>query len=175
MERTKKEEIVAELRAKLEKAPVAILCDFRGMKVADVDQLRRELWKEGVEYRVVKNTLARLAMEKTPMLEALEPHLGGPTAIAFAQEDPVAPARVLARMAKEIAALTIKGGYLDGRALDRKGVEQLATMPGKAELRARFLGLLCAPASSLLRVFAGVPTGLARVLEARRRQLAGEA
>lgn len=175
MERTEKEAIVNELREKLAKSPVAVLCDFRGMKVAEVDRLRTELHKDAVQYRVVKNTLARLAMDGTPMLKALEGHLTGPTAIAFTHEDPTSPAKVLIRLAKEIPTLVIKGGYLDGRALGPKEVESLASMPGKAELRARFLGLLAAPASSFVRVLAGVPAQFVRVLEARRKQLAGEA
>lgn len=175
MERHEKQEIVSALRAKLAQSPVAILCDFRGMKVSEVDRLRTELHKEQVRYQVVKNTLARQAMEGTPMLRALEAHLAGPTAIAYAHEDPTAPAKVLVRMAKEIPALVIKGGSLDGKALTPKDVESLASMPGKAELRAKFLGLLMAPASSVVRVLAGVPAQLVRVLEARRKQLAGEA
>jgi len=175
VERSEKQQVIEELRATLAKSPVAVACDFRGMKVSEVDRLRNELHKEHVKYRVVKNTLARIAMADTPMLKALEKHLVGPTAVAFHAEDPTAPAKVLVKMAKEIATLKIKGGYVDGQALDSKGVESLATMPGKPELRARFLGLLMAPASSLVRVLAGVPSQFVRVLEARRKQQAGEA
>jgi large subunit ribosomal protein L10 len=172
VERHEKKEVIEELRAELAKSQVAILCGFRGMKVAEVNQLRAEFHKQAVEYRVVKNTLAKLAMGGTPMLKALEKHLEGPTAIAYSSEDPAAPARVLTKMAKDIPNLSVKGGYVDGRALNPKEVEDLASMPGKPELRARFLGLLNAPASGFVRVLVAAQSGFARVLEARRKQLA---
>jgi large subunit ribosomal protein L10 len=173
VERTEKQNVIEGLRAELATSQVAVLCDFRGMKVAEVNQLRAELFKSGVEYKVVKNTLARIAMDGTPMLKALQPFLEGPTAIAYSREDPTAPARVLTKMAKEIQALKVKAGYLDGRALNPKDVESLASMPGKAELRARLLGLFSAPASGFVRVLSGVPAQFARLLEARRKQLEG--
>lgn len=175
MNRTEKQEIVDELRAKLAQSQVAILCGFRGMKVQEVNRLRTELFKEAVEYRVVKNTLARLAMEGTPMLPALKPYLEGPTAIAFTAEDPTAPARVLAKLARELPALKIKAGYLEGRGLSPAEVESLASMPGKAELRAKLLGLFSAPASSFVRVLCAVPAQFVRLLEARRKELEGQA
>lgn len=153
---------------------MAIVCDFKGIKVAEVDKVRSQLRKEGVEYQVVKNTLAGLAMDGTPMRAALEPHLVGPTALVFTSEDPTAPARVLTKLAKDIAALKIKAGYLDGRALTTKEVEELASMPGKPELRARLLALFNAPATNFVRVLTGVPAQFVRLLEARRTQLAGE-
>jgi large subunit ribosomal protein L10 len=173
--RTEKQDIAANLRAKLARSQMAVLCDFRGMKVEEVNRLRTELYKEAVEYRVVKNTLARLAMQGTPMLPALEPHLEGPTAIAFTAEDPIAPAKVLTKLAKDLPALKIKAGYLDGRGLTPAEVEALASMPGKADLRARLLGLLNAPASALVRVLGGVPAQFVRLLEARRKQLEAQA
>ena len=175
MNRTEKKEIVDELREKLARSQVAILCGFRGMKVEEVNRLRTELFKEAVEYRVVKNTLARLAMEGTPMLPALKPHLEGPTAIAFTSEDPTAPAKVLSKLARDLPTLKIKAGYLDGRGLSPSEVESLATMPGKPELRAKLLGLFCAPASSFVRVLAAVPAQFVRLLEARRKDLEGQA
>lgn len=175
MDRTQKQGIVDALRERLGKSQVAILCDFRGLKVEEVNRVRSELYKESVGYQVVKNTLAALAMEGTPMLDALRPYLAGPTAIAYTHEDPTAPAKVLTRLVKDLPNLTIKGGYLDGRALSAKDVESLASMPGKAELRAKLLGLFAAPASSFVRVLAGVPSQFVRLLEARRKQLAGEA
>src|SRR5258706_10805897 len=109
------------------------------------------------------------------MRKALDPFLVGPTAIAFTTEDPTAPARILTKLAKEIAALKIKAGYLEGRALDPKEVEALASMPGKPELQAKLLGLFMAPATNFVRVLTGVPAQFVRLLEARRKQLAGAA
>ena len=174
VERTEKQAVVELLRGKLSKAAVAVICDFKGIKVAEVDQVRSQLRKEGVEYQVVKNTLAGLAMSES-MRKALDPFLVGPTAIAFTTQDPTAPARILTKLAKDIAALKIKAGYLEGRALSVKDVEALASMPGKPALQAMLLGLFAAPATGFVRVLSGVPAQFARLLEARRKQLAGAA
>lgn len=171
MDRATKKQVIQELRDSLGPSPVAILCDFRGVKVEQVNHLRAELHKGGVQYRVVKNTLAKLAIEGTPMAEALDAHLVGPTAIAYHHEDPVTPAKILVKMVKEIPALSLKGGYLDGKALDAAGVEQLATMPGKDELRAQLLAMFNAPATSLVRVLSEGYAQMVRVLEARRKQM----
>jgi large subunit ribosomal protein L10 len=174
VDRAAKQNVIDDLRGRLAKSMVAIVCEFRGIKVSEVDTVRRALRKEKVEYKVVKNTLAALAMDGTPMRKALEPHLVGPTALVWANEDPAAPSKVLNKLTKDIAALKVKAGYLDGRALNPQQVQDLASLPGKNELRAMFLGLLNAPATSFVRVLSGVPSQFVRVLEARRKQLAGE-
>jgi large subunit ribosomal protein L10 len=152
VDKATKTQVIQELRDSLGPSPVAILCDFRGVKVEQVNRLRAEFHKSGVQYRVVKNTLTKLALEGTAMAKALDPYLVGPTAVAFHQDDPIAPAKILVKMLKEIPTLTVKGGYLDGQAIDAAGVERLATMPGKDELRAQLLATFNAPATSLVRV-----------------------
>lgn len=174
MERSEKQVVIETLKGKLSKAAVAVVCDFKGIKVSEVDQVRSQLRKEGVEYQVVKNTLAGLAMNES-MRKALDPYLVGPTAIAFTTEDPTAPARVLTKLSKDIAALKIKAGYLEGRALTAKDVESLASMPGKPELQAKLLGLFMEPAAQFVRVLVGVPSQFVRLLAAREKQLAGGA
>lgn len=174
MEREDKTKIIEEMRTDLAKSAVVLCVDFRGLKVGEVTGLRRELRKEGVTYRVVKNTLARNAMDDT-MRKALEKHVRGPTALAYSFDDPVAPARVLAKAAKSLPKLTIKAGYLSGRPLTPPEVEQLAAMPGRNELRAMFLGLLVAPAAKFVRVLAAGPAAFVRLLDARKRSLEGAA
>jgi large subunit ribosomal protein L10 len=174
VERSEKQAVIDVLKGKLSKASVAIVCDFKGIKVAEVDQVRSQLRKEGVEYQVVKNTLAGLAMDES-MRKALDPYLVGPTALAFTPDDPTAPARVLSKLSKDIAALKIKAGYLEGRALSAQDVEDLANMPGKPELRAKILGLFNAPATNFVRVLTGVPAQFVRLLAAREKQLSEQA
>ena len=170
MERSQKQVVIEALRGKLAKAAVAVVCDFKGIKVSEVDTVRSQLRKEGVEYQVVKNTLAGLAMDDS-MRKALDPFLVGPTAIAFTDGDPTAPARILTHLAKTIVSLKVKAGYLEGRALSAKDIEALASMPGKPELQAMLLGLFMEPATQFVRVLTGVPSQFVRLLEARRKSL----
>src|SRR5262245_30091438 len=103
--------------------------------------MRRELRESGCEYRVVKNTLLGLAVKGTRM-EVIDGLLKGPTAIAYCFDDPAKPAKVATKVAKEQEKFVVKGGYVEGRTLDGKGVEALAQLPGKDELRATFLATL---------------------------------
>ena len=176
VERSAKQTVVDTLRGELSKSTVAIVCGFQGIKVSEVDNVRRQLRAKGIKYQVVKNTLAALAMEGTPMRKALEPHLKGSTALVWAAEDPSAPSKVLNKLVKDIGALTIKAGYLDGRTLNATEVEALATMPGKQELRGMLLSVFLAPATSFVRVLSSSGPGakFVRLLEARRASLASE-
>jgi ribosomal protein L10 len=108
-----KQQIVQALREKLTNSKSVVLTDYRGLKVSEITQLRAELRKAGVEFRVVKNTITGFAIQGIG-LEGLEAHLKGPTAIAFGIEDPVAPAKILADFAKTHKNLKIKAGVVEG-------------------------------------------------------------
>jgi large subunit ribosomal protein L10 len=176
VERSAKQAVVDTLRGELQKSTVAIVCGFQGIKVSEVDSVRRQLRAQGIKYQVVKNTLAALAMDGTPMRNALEPHLKGSTALVWASEDPSAPSKVLNKLVKDIGALKIKAGYLDGRTLNATEVEALASMPGKQELRGMLVCLFVTPATNFVRVLStsGPGAKFVRLLEARRKALAGE-
>ena len=107
-----------------------MLADFRGISVKSDTTLRREFRLTGCHYQVVKNTLLGIAVKGTPM-EGIEKMLAGPTAIAYSFEDPAAPAKIAAKVAKGEEKFVIKGGYVDGKALDVKGVEALSSLPGQ--------------------------------------------
>lgn len=173
MDRVQKEEQVAELRADFETVQGAVLADFKGLSVRDITEIRRAFREQGVSIRVVKNTLARIATQGTK-LEVIGKDFVGTTAIAYSKEDPVAPARVAEKCAKGKDKFIVKGGYVDGTRLDPQGVEQLAKLPSREELRAKLLGTLSAPASQLVRVFNAVPQKVVLLLEAQRRKLNGE-
>ncbi len=165
MDRNGKQKLVSELAAKLAKAKASFLADYRGLTVEQVNKLRGELRQAGVEYQVVKNTLLTLASKETPF-ECLSGFLEGPTAIAIAGEDPVAPAKILAEFAKSNAKFELKGGALDGKALTVAEINALAELPSREVLLAKMLGSLNAPASNFVGVLAAVPRSLVQVLAA---------
>jgi large subunit ribosomal protein L10 len=171
LNRNSKEQVVADLAKKLTVAKAAFLADYRGLTVEQVNALRGELRKAGVEYQVVKNTLLRLAAKDTAV-ECLDPHLHGPTAIAIAGADPVAPAKVLTDFAKTNAKFELKAGALDGRLLSVADIKALADLPSREVLLARLLGSFNAPATNFVGVLAAVPGSLVRVLAAIQEQKA---
>lgn len=169
MNRTEKEQFVADLRADLLEAKSVILASHVGIEVNDVNRLRSEFRKKGVTYRVVKNTLARLAIRDTEM-EALTTHFIGPIAIAYSKEDAVAPAKVMKDFAKEESKFEMRAGYLDGDVFDVAGVKRLADMPSKEELQGKFLGLLQAVPSKFVRTLNAAPQKFLMVLSAKAAQ-----
>lgn len=172
MNATEKNTNIEALKSRLASAQSLVLADFRGLTVDSDNKLRREFRAVGCEYQVVKNTLLGKAVKGTPM-EALEPLLAGPTAIAFSVEDPSAPAKVATKVAKAESKFVIKGGYIDGRLLDQKGVEALSTLPGKGEARATFLATLLAVPQNFLRLLNAAPQNFVHLVAARENALKG--
>ena len=170
MERAVKEENIASLKGDLAKATSLVLADFRGINVKNDTALRREFRLNGCKYQVVKNTLLGRAVEGTAMA-GLEKLFKGPTAIAYSFEDPAAPAKIATKVAKGEEKFIIKGGFVDGQALDAKGVEALSKMPTKDELRSSFLALLVAAPQNFLALLTAAPQQTLAVLAAREQQL----
>ena len=150
MDRVTKEAQVSELKDKLGRVASIVLADYRGLTVPAVTSLRDEFRKVQCEYKVFKNTLVKLAIKGTA-LEGMSQYLEGPTAMILSYESPSAPAKVATTFAKTQEKFVLKGGYFDGTVLDVKGLEGLATMPGKDELRAKLLATFQAPATDLVR------------------------
>ena len=173
MEKAVKEENISALKLDLAKAQSLILADFRGISVKSDTTLRREFRMNGCRYQVVKNTLLGIAVKGTAM-EGIEKLLAGPTAIAYSFEDPAAPAKVATKVAKGEEKFIIKGGYVDGKALDVKGVQELSNLPGKDELRATFLATLLAVPQNFLRLTTAAQQNFALLLAARERALSEE-
>ncbi len=141
--------VVEEIRQSLQNAKAAVLVDYRGLTVEEDTQLRRNLRKEGVQYKVLKNTLIRRAAESLDMNE-LDPYLNGPTAIAFSDNDPVAPARVMAGYANKLKdKFEIKGGFMEGKPVDMDTINRLAAIPPLPILQAQVLGTMLAPITGL--------------------------
>jgi large subunit ribosomal protein L10 len=171
-----KQEEVASIRQSFEKATTAVFLDFRGVNVDQITNLRTEFRKAGVEYRVVKNTLVKIALKGTAYESAdLNAQLKGQTGIAWSYEDPSAAAKVIKTFRAVNDAnqkLGIKCGVIDAKVMPGAQVESvLATMPGKNELRAMLLATLQAPAQNLVRLLQAPAQNLTYLLDARRRNL----
>lgn len=153
--RALKEEQVKALSEKFAKARGAFVVDFKGMKVEQVTNLRKKLIQGESEMKVVRNTLAKRAFKDHPQADkAFGTSMKGTNAIVFAYGEVNATAKIIADFAKDVEVLQIKTGMMDGEALDDAKIKFLATLPGKNELRAMFLGVLQAPGSKLARCLA---------------------
>ena len=161
--------VVAEMKEKLESAQGAVLVGFTGLTVADVTKLRRKFREGGVEYKVIKNTLTRIAADELGY-DGLDSHLEGPTALAYSAEDAVAPAKILKAFIKE--TLTVKAGLVDGQVIDAAAVNALADLPSREELIAKLLGSMQAPVSGLVNVLQGNIRNVVYALEAVRAKKA---
>ena len=162
--REKKQQDLIALKEELQNTGHAVMVSFQGLSVEKDGELRRALEASQLNYRVVKNTIGRIAVENTP-LESLKDHFKGMTALAYSQNDPVGLAKVLSKFAKENPKLTFKGGVVEGRAISVKDIDALASMPSKEELISKLMFLLNAPAQRLATVINAVPRNLAIVVK----------
>ncbi|WP_188881288.1 50S ribosomal protein L10 [Alicyclobacillus cellulosilyticus] len=142
--REEKQQLVREIADKFSRSKSAIVTDYRGLNVAEVTELRRQLRQAGIEFKVLKNTLTRLAAQQA-QVDGIEPFLSGPSAWAFSYDDPVAPAKILNDFARNHKALEIKGGVVEGRIVDAAQVADLANLPSRDGLLAMLLSVLQAP------------------------------
>ena len=157
------------LKSKLEKAKVAVVTEYKGFSVEEIQKLRRALQKEGGDYMVTKNTLAKIAVKGTEF-EALTEVFKGPIALAFGYEDEVSPAKVVAKFSKETKKGAIVGAGLEGNLLSAKEAEALASLPSKEELLAKILGSINSPATGITLSINAVMASLTRAIAAVRDQ-----
>ena len=139
-----KARLVSEVADKLRNCACTVLTDYRGLNVAQVTELRKQLREAGVEFRVVKNTMTRRATAETGLTE-LDAHLTGPTAIAFSKDDVVAPAKILTDFAKKNDALQLKAGVVEGKVVGVDQIKALASLPSREGLLSMLLSVLQAP------------------------------
>ena len=153
---SQKKAIVAELVEKMKNASAGVLVNYSGITVAEDTEMRRKLREANVEYTVVKNSLVRFALADAG-LEELEPILNGTTALAISNDDPVAPARLIAEHADKFKDhFEIKGGFMDGAVISLDEVNALAKIPAISVLRAQVLGTMLAPITSLAVVLKAI-------------------
>lgn len=146
-----KKPIVQEIKDNLDGAKSVVLVDYLGITVDQDTKLRRATREAGVTYKVYKNTMVNLAIEGTEFAD-LTKDLEGPTALAISKEDATAPARVVAKFAKDIKALSLKSGVVEGTYYDEAGINVIATIPSKEELLSKLLGSLQSPITNFARV-----------------------
>lgn len=150
-----KQEIIDEIKGKLEKAQSAVVIDYMGITVAQADAMRKRLREANVDYSVYKNKLMSRAIEGTAY-EGLDAALSGPSAFAFGYDDAVAPARVLADIIKDFKKMEFKAGVIEGQYFDAEGVKAISSLPSREVLIAKFMGSIQSPVSKLVRTFQAV-------------------
>jgi len=166
---------VEYLRGQFKTVQNAFLVSFSGLSVMQVNDLRRKVRASSSSYRVVKNRLARHALEGTP-LAGLQDHFRNSTAVAYNDNDPVTLAKVLAEFAKDHPALDVRAGIIEGKSiLDKGGAAALAKLPGMKELRGQLAVLIATPATQLVRLLSTPAAQLARVIDARGSKLSESA
>jgi large subunit ribosomal protein L10 len=161
----KNKEKVEAIANRLKSSIAGVLIDYRGLTVEEDTQLRNEFRKQGVEYRVVKNTLTTLAARQAGF-EDLEEVLHGPTSLATHETDLVAPAKIIVEFAKKHEAVEIKSGFVEGKIVSADEIKKIAVLPSKEELIAKALGSLNSPIAGLVNVLNGNIRGLVCALNA---------
>ena len=174
--RAKKVEQVEKLGAELKNVSSLIIATYSKLTVTQDFELRKTLRSSGAKYRVVKNTLARLASKGTVAEEALK-GISGVTSLAYTTGDPVALAKAISKYAKDNPEFTFKAGVVEGRVISIKDIQALATMPSKEELYSKLLFLMNAPAQRLVTVMNAVGRDIAVVINqgVEKGKFAGEA
>lgn len=150
-----KQVIIDEIKEKLDGAQSAVLIDYMGTTVAEADAMRRMLREAEVDYTVYKNTLIKRAIAGTEF-EKLGDALEGPTALAISKNDATAPARVLKKAIDDTKKMEFKAGIVEGEFYDKDGIEQIANIPSREELIAKFMGSIQSPVSKFVRTLAAI-------------------
>ena len=164
-----KKKIVEDLKEKFATTKVVIVTDYKGLNVAQMTELRRNLSEANVEFQVVKNTLLTRASKDTDA-ELLADVFKGPSGIALSFDDPVAPAKVLTQFAKDNQKLEIKAGVMNGKRMNLDAITALSKLPSREELLAQVLSTMNAVPAGFVRALADVPRRMANVLNAIKDQ-----
>ena len=162
-----KKAVVEEVAEVVRSAHSAVAAEYRGLTVTEMTTLRESAKRSGVYLRVVRNTLARRAVEGTEF-ECIRDRLAGPLVLAFSRDEPGAAARVVRDYAKSNDKLIVSFVAFDGKAMDASAIEELASLPTREEAVARLMSVLLAPAARLVRTIAEPHAGLVRVVDAMR-------
>jgi large subunit ribosomal protein L10 len=165
MQRADKGVVVDSIVKRLNGAKASIVAEYRGLTVDQMTALRNKVREAEGEVQVVKNRLTKLALVQSPT-EGLDAHLKGPNALATAQQDPVPLAKALVEFAKEFELLKIKGGNIEGKAVNLSQIMNLATLPSREVLLSMLLSVMQATARDMASVLAAVPRGLVTALQA---------
>ena len=165
MNRTEKSNVVSEVTEIMEKSTAIFLTDYSGINVEDISDLRNQFRNEGVNYKVFKNTLFKSALEESGKYEKLADHLVGMTSFAFADENPVAPAKIIKKYFDKNKKLSLKACYIEGEYFDGSNLTTLASLPSKNDLVASIIGSINAPASGIVVAINAVMRDLVSVID----------
>jgi large subunit ribosomal protein L10 len=168
-----KAETIDELRRRLDGVTTAVLTEYRGLTVQQLSELRKQLRAAAAEYRVVKNRLARLAVDGSP-LAPLRPHLSGPTGVVIGRRDPAAVAKTLQGFARTNPALQVRVAVVDGQVLDAQALRAVADLPSREVLRAQVVGAVQGPLAQLVGLLQAPQRELAYILAERGKGAATE-
>jgi large subunit ribosomal protein L10 len=170
MPTAQKARAIDDIAESLQRAQLAVLTDYRGLKVGDLQALRSTLRPYGAEFHIAKNTLTRIAAERIG-IEGLEPMLEGPLALLLAYDDVVGASKAITDFARTSRILTVKAGVLNNRVIPASDVEALASLPSREVLLGRLLGMLASPMARTVGVLSGPSRSLAYLMQARADQL----
>jgi len=174
MERAQKEQVLGEIKEAWQNVASVIIADYKGITVPVVTAMRDDFRKNGCHYRVIKNSLVKIAVKGSKM-EPISQLMTGTTAVIWTTgEAPQPPAKIALKWAKDEPKFKIIGGYYEGSLLDKAGVEALSTMPGKPEIRASMLMTFLAGPQSFVAQIAAPIQNFAYLLDARKRHLEGQ-
>lgn len=165
MKRSEKEEIIAQLAEKASRASALYFADFTGITVAEETELRREFRKSGVEYRVVKNTLVRKALERLTGYDTMFDRLVGPTGIAFGYDDVIMPAKVIKKFNEKTGKLNLKVAVIEKQVFEGTRLDELSKLPSKKDILAAIVGSIQAPASGIAGAINAVMRDLVSVID----------
>ena len=169
MNLAEKKKIVDNLNQRFSKSAIVIVSDYKGLDVSTINDLRRKLREENIEFQVVKNSLLVRAAEQTDV-DLIKDQFKGPNAVALSYTDPVAPAKVLTNFAKDHEELEIKGGVLNGQVLELNDIKTLSAMPSRDQLLGKLVSTLNAVPASFVRTLSEIPKKLLYVLLAVKEQ-----
>jgi large subunit ribosomal protein L10 len=172
MERAAKEQVLGEIKEAFANVASVVIADYRGIRVPVVTKMRDDFRKEGCHYRVLKNSLVKIAVKGSSM-EPLSTLMVGTTAVIWSNEAPQTPALIALKWAKEEPKFVIKGGFWDGKVLDPAGVEAMSKAPTKNDIRASMLMTFLAAPQNFVAQLVAAPQNFAYLIDARKRQLEG--
>jgi large subunit ribosomal protein L10 len=172
MKRSEKDQVIAEVTEQLSRAKSMFFADFTGITVEQVNELRKEFRKSKIEYRVVKNTLAKKALKNVTGYDKVIDRLKGPSAVALGFDDPVAPAKIMKKFREKHQKLNVKVVVLEGQVFDGSQLDDIAKLPTRGEIIAGILGSIQAPITGVAGTINAVMRDLVGVIDAIEKKKA---
>ena len=161
----KKQIYIKEMTSQFDKSEAVIVAHYQGLTVKQLDELRKKMREHGIQFKITKNRITKLALKETPKKD-LEKYFTGPTAAAISS-DPISTAKILTKFSKSNDKLKIIAGFMDGKVLDEKEVSVIATLPSLEEARAKIVGILATPAQKLVSILLAPGSKIANLARAK--------